>query len=327
MNKNNDTFDNKNKNLHYRAYIISKIRHFFKKKHVLEVETPMLTKFTVTDINLFPFKVFSEKLYNIYDHQNIMWLITSPEYHMKRLLSNGIGSIYQICHCFRSQEIGNYHNPEFTMLEWYQINYDMFDMINEVECFLKHIISVKSVYKISYQDIFMKSFFIDPLNTNIVELNTILIYLKHKHLINSRNTVQNILELIFTIGIEPKISQYIMPVIIYHYPIEQALLSRGNVIDYRISDRFEIFFQGIELGNGFCELIDHNEQNKRFLQENLNRVSLNLAKRSIDFRFLQSLSLNMPECSGVSIGLDRLMMIILKTNNINDVLSFSFDNC
>uniref|UniRef100_UPI003F5D32CC elongation factor P--(R)-beta-lysine ligase n=1 Tax=Buchnera aphidicola TaxID=9 RepID=UPI003F5D32CC len=313
------------KNLHHRFDIISKIRKFFKKKNILEIETPILTKFTVTDINLFPFKVYPENSYNT-DNKKNMWLITSPEYHMKRLLSEGIGSIYQICHCFRSGEIGNHHNPEFTMLEWYQPNYDMFDMINEVDNFLKIIVNIKKSDQISYQNIFMKYFFIDPLNTNISELNYIVKKLGHKHLLNQNNTIQNLLELIFTIGIEPNIGQY-NPIFIYHYPIEQALLSRKNLIDIRISDRFEVFFKGLELGNGFCELIDRNEQTKRFQKDNFNRINLNLPNRSIDFRFLQSLSSNMPSCSGVSIGLDRLMMIILKLKKINDVLSFSFQNC
>ncbi|CAL4324410.1 Elongation factor P--(R)-beta-lysine ligase [Buchnera aphidicola (Pterocallis alni)] len=316
----------KNFFLRKRAIFFSKIRSFFFKKKVLEIDTPLLTKYTITDVNISSLKVVYQDQF-LYNKNIFMWLITSPEYHMKRLLSLGIGPIYQICHVFRKDEIGRYHNPEFTMLEWYQPFYDMFDMIDMIKFFFYCVFNILYCEMISYQDIFIRYLNIDPLHTNKKELNSILCSLHHKHLISSKNNIVDILELLFMIYIQPKIGLEI-PIFIYHYPREQAMLARINQKNHLVSDRFEIFFKGIEIGNGFYELINKVEQKKRFEQDNVKRVKYGLESREIDFRLLNALdSQYMPDCSGVAIGIDRLMMILLGTNHIKHVISFSFENC
>ncbi|WP_343182520.1 elongation factor P--(R)-beta-lysine ligase [Buchnera aphidicola] len=311
--------------LYKRSNFLSKVRNFFFQKNIVEIETPALTKYTVTDLHLFPLQVIMDNKQD--DLKSTLWLITSPEYHMKRLLSDGFGPMYQICHAFRDNEYGKLHNTEFTILEWYQPFYNMFDMIELIEIFLNNIFHILYSDKSSYEDIFMKFLNINPLSTDIQELNSILYNHGHKHLIHKENNISDLLSIIFNIFIEKKLGLY-RPIFIYHYPFQQALLAKINQYDLRIADRFEIFFKGIEIGNGFCELIDADEQYRRFNHENNLRVYRNLKKRCIDQRFISSLrSIYMPDCSGVAIGLDRIVMILLNVCSIKEIISFDDKSC
>lgn len=305
--------------LYKRSKILYNIRNFFFKLGILEIETPNLTKYTVTDDNLIPLEVLQK--YN----NSKMWLITSPEFHMKRLLSRDLGPMYQICHVFRDQEIGNYHNIEFTMLEWYQPFYNMFDMMEIIELFFQKIFFVQSCDRISYRDIFLKILHIDPINTNIEELNNFIKRICHSHLIRSESSITELLDLIFLIAIQPNLGLN-RPIFIYHYPANQAMLARINKNNINVADRFELFFKGIELGNGFYELIDSIEQRRRFDMEII-RMS-KYSQRLIDIRFLNALNNKyMPTCSGVALGLDRIIMILCNVKKIQKVLSFSFLDC
>jgi len=297
---------------------------FFLKKNILEVETPILSRSTVTDVNLVPFET------NYFSYNDIkklkLWLITSPEYHMKRLLASKSGPIYQICRSFRNKESGRYHNPEFTMLEWYQPFYSMKKFITEIDEFFQTILKCNKSEKISYQNLFINFFKIDPLRTNLMELNQISKKLKLDHLTCNEKNLDKLIQLLFTLKIQPNLGKK-NPLFVYHFPAEQASLAAINLQDPRISERFEIFFKGIELGNGFYELTDMNEQKKRFIKDNQERSSMNLPTQKIDHDFLNALSHGLPPCSGVAIGLDRLIMIILNKKSINEVLSFPLDRC
>ncbi|AYN24519.1 elongation factor P--(R)-beta-lysine ligase [Buchnera aphidicola] len=308
-----------------RSKIIANIRSFFLKKNVMEVETPILSRSSVTDINLTPFETnyfsFNSNLKKIK-----LWLITSPEYHMKRLLAAGSGSIYQICRSFRNQEFGQYHNPEFTILEWYQLSFSMERMIEEIDCFFQEILNFDKSDKISYQETFIKYLQIDPLSTNLSELLQCYKKFKLEHLIHFENDLSKLIEMLFTLQIQPFLGKE-KPLFVYHFPLEQASLAAMNVKDNRISERFEIFFKGIELGNGFYELTDYFEQKNRFLKDNEKRQDMNLPKQKIDSYFLNAMNYGLPICSGVAIGLDRLIMIALNQKSIDQVMSFSFDRC
>jgi lysyl-tRNA synthetase class 2 len=243
------------KDLIKRSKIIANIRSFFLKKNVMEVETPTLSQSAVTDINLTSFETNYLSCKN--DVKKIkLWLITSPEYHMKRLLSAGSGSIYQICHSFRNQEFGQYHNPEFTMLEWYQVSFSMEKMIEEIDSFFQKILNFDKSDKISYQKIFIKFLQIDPLSTNLSELFKCYKKFKLEHLTYLENDLNKLIEMLFTLQIQPFLGKE-KPLFVYHFPLEQASLSAVNKEDNRVSERFEIFFKGIELGNGFYELTDY----------------------------------------------------------------------
>ncbi|CAL4325716.1 Elongation factor P--(R)-beta-lysine ligase [Buchnera aphidicola (Eriosoma grossulariae)] len=316
-------------NLVNRSRIMTKIRSFFLNLGILEIETPVLSKFRVTDIHLESFKTYFKKT----EKKNKclkFWLNTSPEYYMKRLIAANIGAIYQICHSFRNGEIGRYHHPEFTMLEWYRPLYNMHDLMNEVELFLKTMFDVDTVKKISYQDVFIKYLDCDPFSSNhtillekVKNLGVENLVLLNKH---GQYEISSLLEILFVFGVEPNIGQS-YPTIIYHYPASQNSNAIVNINDSRLVDRFEIFFKGIELGNGCHELTDICIQKKRFLKDNSVRLNYNLTVEPIDTIFLESLTNQINYYSGVAIGLDRLIMIILKLNSIRDVISFSLDSC
>ncbi|QTM69066.1 elongation factor P--(R)-beta-lysine ligase [Buchnera aphidicola (Hormaphis cornu)] len=312
-------------NLIKRAKILTNIRTFFLEHDVLEVETPILSNFTVTDKHLSAFKTYYNS--SITSKKIKLWLATSPEYHMKRLLASDIGSsIYQISHSFRNNERGRYHNPEFTILEWYSLNCDMHGMIKEVDVFLQKILMYEFSEKISYQKIFIRYLQIDPLSVTLSTLLKKFMELDSMHLINSKNNINELIEILFLIGIEPHIGKK-NPIFIYNYPRDQAALATINHKDSRVSNRFEIFFKGIELGNGFEELSDSIEQKRRFQKDNDFRRKNNLSTHTIDCFFLEALSNGLPKCSGIAIGIDRLIMLALDAESINEVISFPIERC
>ncbi|CUX96140.1 Elongation factor P--(R)-beta-lysine ligase [Candidatus Gullanella endobia] len=306
-------------NLLKRAAIINQIRQFFNDRGLLEVETPAMSQTTVTDIHIVPFKtcfIGPRTAYHI-----PLYLITSPEYHMKRLLASGSGSIFQLCRSFRNEEIGRYHNPEFTILEWYRTNYDMFNLMNEVDDFLQKIINCDSAEILSYQEVFIAHIGIDPLSAKKMQLYNAAIKFNLIESISEKDDCDTLLQLLFTMVVEPNIG-HDKPSFIYHFPASQAALAKINTEDHRVSDRFEVYFKGIELANGFCELTDSCEQRQRFEENNYKREAMKLDVQPIDEYFLTALANGMPECSGVALGVDRLIMLALKTDRLSDVIAF-----
>lgn len=312
------------KDLVQRAKIIENIRLFFKKNKILEVETPILSQFTTTDANLTPFSTSYYSPYNDNSIKKKLWLATSPEYHMKRLLAAQSGSIYQICHSFRNKEFGRYHNPEFTMLEWYQIDCKMKIFMKEVDHFFQKILNFNKSDQISYQEIFIKYLDIDPLSANSIDILKVFKLLDLEHLISDEIDKNKLIETLFTVKIQPFLGEK-NPLFVYHFPAEQASLAFVNENDSRVTERFEIFFKGIELGNGFYELTDYSEHKKRFKKDNKKRFKEHLSQRKIDNYFLNAIRYGLPSCSGIAIGLDRIIMIALKKKSIDQVISFSFN--
>ncbi|MGP1933226.1 MAG: elongation factor P--(R)-beta-lysine ligase [Arsenophonus sp. NC-XBC3-MAG3] len=310
-------------NLLKRAKIMAEIRRFFIDRGVVEVETPILSKFTVTDIHLLSFE--TQFVTPIIANNTKLYMITSPEYHMKRLLAAGSGPIYQIIKAFRNQEQGRYHNPEFTMLEWYRPHYDMYRLIDEVDDFLQQILDCQPTERISYQQAFQRYLNIDPIAIELEkkQLHDAAVQLG----LNNTGKEENkdvLLQFLFTIGVEPNLGKY-KPTVIYHFPASQAALAKISKEDNRVSERFEVYFKGIELANGFRELTDAEEQRKRFEHDNQMREKMGLPKQAIDERFLAALGEIIPDCSGVALGIDRLVMFILNAEKISDVISFSIE--
>lgn len=311
-------------NLKKRSIILSKIRNFFLERNIIEVDTPSMSQTTVTDINI---KSFYTKYLNKKKICKKLFLVTSPEYHMKRLIAAGIGPIYQICHAFRNEESGRYHNPEFTMLEWYRPLYNMHQLIDEVNSLLKYILKCKNADKYSYQKIFLKFFNIDPLSARKKDLITAAQNYGMQEIKNFKKDSKDIiLQIMFMLGIESYIGNE-KPIFIYHFPSSQASLSKINKEDNRVSERFELFFKKIELANGFDELTDYKEQKKRFEQDNIIRKKFKLNPQKIDFYLLNALKSGMINCSGVALGIDRLIMLALNLIDINEVLSFPVNKC
>lgn len=309
-----------------RAKIIKKIREFFADRCILEVETPILSQAAVTDLHLSSFETIFVKpgVVDLQQGQKLS-LITSPEYHMKRLIAAGSGPIYQIGKCFRNnEEISKYHNPEFTMLEWYRIQFDMMQMINEVDDLFQLILDSEPAEYISYQSAFIKYLNLDPFTASRDDLISAIDKLELGFNAQSED-VDTLLQFLFTFGIEPNIGQE-RPTAVYHFPASQAALAEICCEDHRTAKRFEFYYKGVELANGFKELTNSKEQKARFERDNQDRVAKGLPTQIIDEYLLSALDAGLPECSGVAVGLDRLIMLALEQTAINQVMSFDLEN-
>ncbi|QJC35661.1 elongation factor P--(R)-beta-lysine ligase [Enterobacteriaceae endosymbiont of Donacia sparganii] len=305
-----------------RSIIIKKIRNFFDKKNFIEVETPILTQFENTNIHL---QQFNTNFVN-YENKKKLFLITSPEYHMKRILASKINkSIYQICHSFRNGELSKYHNPEFTILEWYHYKYNLKQLILEVDNFFIEF-GFNKLKKYSYKKIFLKYLNINPFQVSKKKLLFLIKnigFINNKNNNNTTNIVDDYLQIIFDLYIVPKLG-FTSPILIYNFPASQKTTETINKNKKYIANRFEVFFKGVELGNGFQELTDSLEQKKRFNQDNNKRKLMGLPYKKMDIYLLKAMKYSgIPHCSGMAIGLDRFIMFLLKKKSIHKSISFS----
>ncbi|CBY28930.1 TPA: elongation factor P--(R)-beta-lysine ligase [Yersinia enterocolitica] len=311
-------------NLLKRAAIMAEIRRFFADRGVLEVETPTMSQATVTDIHLVPFQTrfvgpgAADGL--------TLYMMTSPEYHMKRLLAVGSGSIYQLGRSFRNEEAGRHHNPEFTMLEWYRPHYDMYRLMDEVDDLLQQILDCDSSERLSYQQAFLRHLDIDPLSADKAQLREAAAKLDLSNIADTEEDRDTLLQLLFTVGVEPHIGRD-KPAFVYHFPASQASLAVISTEDHRVAERFEVYFKGIELANGFHELTDGDEQLKRFEQDNRSREKRGLPQHPIDMNLIDALKHGLPDCSGVALGVDRLVMLALGAEKLSDVIAFPVGRC
>jgi len=314
------------KNAQKRAQILQQIRQFFSDRTVLEVETPALSLGTVTDVHL---DAFSSR-YNFLSDSDVeqpatLYLQTSPEFHMKRLLASGYGSIFQIAKAFRHEEAGRFHNPEFTMLEWYRLGFDHIELMNEVAELLQAVLSCTQPSQVTYQQLFLEVVNIDPLIATREQLLTVIT--NHNKLSDWLIAEQDndiLLQFIFSEVIEPTVGND-APCFVYHFPRSQASLAKICPEDDRVAQRFECYYQGIELANGFNELTNSESQLQRFQKDNTKRAKLGLSKKPIDKNFISALSHGLPQCSGVALGIDRLIMLALKAKHIDEVISFPIE--
>jgi lysyl-tRNA synthetase class 2 len=301
-----------------RAEMLRQIRCFFLDRDILEVETPLLSKGTVTDVYL---EAFSTSYQDNALGEIPLYLQTSPEFAMKRLLSAGTGSIYQICKAFRCDEAGRYHNPEFTMLEWYRIDFNHQDLMSEMNELLTLILETETADIISYQQLFIEHLDVDPLTASELELQKIASQKAQASILDDRD---QLLQCLFSILIEPNIAQE-RPLMVCDYPASQSALAQISSTDPRVAERFEVYYQGIELANGFHELKDPIEQKQRFIEDNSQRMKLNKDQKPLDTQLLDALSSGLPNCAGVAMGLDRLLMLKLQKSHISEVLPFTIE--
>jgi lysyl-tRNA synthetase class 2 len=311
-----------------RAQILSKIRGYFVNQNVLEVETPTIAPSTVTDVHLEAMKTIHTNPQSII--KTHLFLQTSPEYYMKRMLSAGFPSIYQITKCFRDDEVGRFHNPEFTMLEWYRLNFTMNKLIDDVDGILKLVLDTPVCDKISYSDLFVTHLDLDIKNDSDLKVVSICKQRGFENIVPSefKETLSELernmlLQLLFCEEIESKIGLE-RPIAVTHFPASQASLAKIDPDDPWLSLRFEIYYKGIELANGFEELTDAKEQKARFISDNEQRKESGLELKPEDTKFLDALEFGLPACSGVALGIDRLIMLALGKRHISEVLTFDF---
>lgn len=307
--------------LKQRADIVQTIRQFFAQRNVMEVDTPAMSHATVTDIHLHTFQ--TEFVGPGYADGRKLYFMTSPEFHMKRLLAAGSGCIYQICKSFRNEENGRYHNPEFTMLEWYRVGFDHHQLMDEMDAMLQLVLQCGQAERMTYQQAFLKVLGVCPLEASMAELKTAAASLSLSDIADPEDDRDTLLQLLFSVGVEEKIGQSV-PVFVYDFPASQAALAKINAQDPRVADRFEVYFKGIELANGFHELDNPKEQLKRFEEDNAKRMEMGIATQPIDHHLIAALESGLPQCAGVALGVDRLIMLSLECDHIDQVTAFPF---
>ncbi|MCG9576157.1 elongation factor P--(R)-beta-lysine ligase [Vibrio tubiashii] len=309
------------KQLRQRANVLAQIRQFFAERNVLEVDTPAMSHATVTDIHLHTFQ--TEFIGPGYADGSKLYLMTSPEFHMKRLLAAGSGCIYQINKAFRNEENGRFHNPEFTMLEWYRVGFDHHKLMDEMDALLQVVLECGQAERMTYQQAFIDLLGVCPLEGTMTELKLAAEKLGLSDIAQPEEDRDTLLQLLFSIGVEGKIGQS-APAFVYDFPASQAALAKINQQDSRVADRFEVYFKGIELANGFHELDDPQEQLKRFEQDNAKRIEMGLSPQPIDHHLIAALESGLPECAGVALGVDRLIMLAIGCDHIDQITAFPF---
>lgn len=307
--------------------MLSRIRAFFTRHDVLEVETPILSAAASTDPALLSFNT-------VYHGPGpasgrTCYLQPSPEFPMKRLLAAGYGSIYQICKVFRDAEYGARHNPEFTLLEWYRTGFDHLDLMDEVEHLLKEVLAdiapINSVHHWTYRDLFLEFASVDPFDTSVQELQTLLQTQHDVIPVGMPDDDLDVwLDLMMTHVIEKRLGTGLA--FVRDYPASQASLARLRPGSPPVAARFEVYLNGIELANGFHELADADEQRRRFENDCERRRLFNVEAVRMDERFLSALEAGLPDCAGVALGLDRLLMLASGTDCLDEVLAFPFDS-
>ncbi len=304
--------------LRLRARLLARTREFFARRAVLEVETPVLSAAATPDPALSSFRTryrgpgapAGQDLY----------LHTSPEFPMKRLLAAGSGDIYQLCRVFRDEECGRRHNPEFTLLEWYRLGLDHHGLMDEVEALLIHLLDglrpLPAVQRISYADLFEQALGLNPHRATAPQWRECA----QRHGLVPPTDMQEALpawrDFFLTHVIEPGLPAG--AVLVYDYPADQAALARVRPGSPPLASRFELYLNGVELANGFHELTDSAEQQRRFELENAARP----CPVPVDQNLLDALRHGLPDCAGVALGFDRLVMAVAGVASLQEVLAF-----
>ena len=304
--------------LKQRAFLMSKIREYFANQNVLEVETPILSSAGNTDVNI---ESFTSQ--NISSDQSESYLRTSPEFPLKRLLCCGIGDIFEIGKVFRKDEVSKTHNVEFTMLEWYRLNFNYKQLIQDVRGLFEFILTafklpIPNTCVIPYKEAFNKYLELDIDKVTVTEINSICNTYNYS---GSQLSMDEGLDFLFATQIQAKLEKNVFTFLTL-YPVSQAALSQINPKDETTSLRFEVFYQGHELGNGYQELTNGDELLQRFEEDNSKRLSNKQTQIEIDKYLLSAMKNGMPDCSGIAVGLDRLLMVLLDKKTIDEVMSF-----
>ncbi|MCL9674991.1 MULTISPECIES: EF-P lysine aminoacylase EpmA [Acinetobacter] len=303
-----------------RAQLYRTIREFFAQRNVMEVETPIVSQAGVTDVHLASVQVQR----HIEGRMQQQYLQTSPEFAMKRLLAAGSGPIYQICKVFRDDEHGRKHNSEFTMLEWYRPGLDLRELMHETAALLNvclaHRFDEIRPLVLSYKHAFQDRLDINPLQATLAQL---------------KQTAQRVgltldlgddrlayMDLLFSHFVEPSLG-FDTPIFLIDFPPEMASLAKVRLDEdgEEVAARFEVYIEGLELANAYDELLDASVLRARFEADNQERDKLGLQVMPLDENLLAALA-HMPECSGIALGIDRLLMVATQKLNIEQVIAF-----
>lgn len=308
--------------LRLRARLYQWLRAFFAARGVLEVETPVLSAAGNTDPNI---ESFNARFHGHVDAGPARpWLRTSPEYPLKRLLAAGIGDCYELGRVFRDGEAGARHNPEFTLLEWYRVGWDHRRLMDEVAELVVGALALVGrgvqVRTLAYRELFLEHLGIDPLRAGEPDLRAALAQFGIRGEGLRRD---DWLDLLLTHRIEPRLRDDTL-LLVHDYPASQAALARIRPGSIPVAERFEALLGRIELANGYHELADAAEQRARFGADRALRAARGTVEPPQDERLLDALAHGLPDCAGVALGIDRLLMAMLGTERIADVLAFDY---
>jgi lysyl-tRNA synthetase class 2 len=315
--------------LEQRAALLARTRAFFAGRGVLEVDTPAVVNAAVTDVHIHSAEVhFPDD--GAHGTKRRFFLHTSPEYAMKRLLAAGSGPIYQICHVVRGLERGRLHNPEFTLIEWYRPGFTLEALMDEVEQLARALLGARAESwrseRITYREAFLREVGVDPLDASIAELaraaRTLGFAVPDDPGATDRDEARDeLLDLLMGLAVGPRLGHDAFT-FVHRYPASQAALARLDPDDPRVALRFELYCAGIELANGFHELGSAAEQRARFEHDRRTRERRGLPVHDIDERLLAALEAGLPDCAGVALGFDRLLMLACGAGSIDEVLPF-----
>jgi lysyl-tRNA synthetase class 2 len=298
---------------------LARIRAFFADRGVFEVATPALSPAATTDPALASLKLDVQSLAGVH------YLHTSPEYAMKRLLADGSGDIYQLARVFRDGELGRWHQPEFQLLEWYRLGFDEFDLMHEVYELLRVVLEPElprlARLDLSYAQAFIATLAVDPLHFDAAGSARLTAALAERGIdVPAGLAHAELLDLALTTAIVPAWPQGTV-VFLYDYPADQAALAAIKPGEPPVAARFEVFLNGLELGNGFRELTDATEQRQRFAADLSRRRAGGLPEPPIDEAFLAALEKGLPDCAGIALGVDRLIALLTGARTLADVVN------
>jgi len=307
-----------------RAALLARAREFFAARGVLEVDTPLIVNAPVSDAHIHSATVALAPAGMAGTGQPARYFLhTSPEYAMKRLLAAGSGDIYQICHVARAFEAGRLHNPEFTLIEWYRLGFTLEALMHEVEALVRGLLGERAgarpSERLSYRDAFVRELALDPFTAEPATLAAAAA----AHGLRSTLDPGRDEYLDFLMGtvIGPRLGRAGLT-FVHGYPASQAALARLDPAEPRAAQRFELYAEGIELANGFHELAAAAEQRARFEEDNRARRRRGLPVHALDERLLAALASGLPDCAGVALGFDRVLMLATGAGHIDEVLAF-----
>ncbi len=310
--------------LRKRGDIVWKIREFFHTHGFTEVHTPVLSRDSVIDAYIDPIRVMAHELRCQSAGDGEFYLQTSPEFSMKRLVAAGMSAIYQIGPVFRAEERGDFHNPEFTMVEWYRIGDDLDSAIDLLARLVAGVLDRPGVEVVSYSTAFEAATQVDPLSATVAQLASAATRLGLPITEDFSSDKDTWLNLLFSEVVQPQLGQH-RPTIVSHYPASQSALARVSNKLQGTAERFELFIQGIELANGYHELLDADELEARNHHTLLQRAADGKDPLPSSSRLLQAMRSGLPDCSGCALGLDRLIMVACNVSTIDQVLPFPIE--
>jgi elongation factor P--(R)-beta-lysine ligase len=311
-------------NLRLRADLLRKLRQFFYERGFLEVETPLASADVVVDRHLDPLSVVLPDDPRQPDVGRRLWLQTSPEFAMKRLLAAGSPAIYQVTRAFRADEIGPLHNPEFTIVEWYRPGDDMAAGMQLLSDLCEALLNRGPAQRLIYAEAFQQHVGLNPHRASVADLRKAAA----AHGLSAPATLGNDrdgwLDLLLAERIQPHLGRT-QSAILFDFPASQAALSRIRESNPSVGERFELYVDGIELANGYHELLDPAELRQRQTEANAHRLADGRSKLPEESRLLAAMEAGLPASSGVALGFDRLVMIAAGASHIREVMAFPID--